>query len=42
MIDGDWAVFDHKENQKYTNFDEVRKEIESRTSQLTGNTKVIF
>uniref|UniRef100_A0A914E0F8 Dynamin GTPase n=1 Tax=Acrobeloides nanus TaxID=290746 RepID=A0A914E0F8_9BILA len=41
IIDGDWAVFKHKENQKYTDFDEVRKEIENRTIQIAGNAKCI-
>lgn len=38
--DGDWAVFEHKNGVIYTDFDEVRKEIDLETERITGSNKV--
>ena len=37
----EWAEFLHQKAKKYTDFDEVRKEIEAETSRLTGSNKGI-
>lgn len=37
----EWAIFLHKPNQIFYNFDEVRIEIENRTNVLAGNNKGI-
>eukprot|EP00932_Pfiesteria_piscicida_P002885 SRR837773.12804.p1 GENE.SRR837773.12804~~SRR837773.12804.p1 ORF type:complete len:806 (+),score=265.56 SRR837773.12804:59-2476(+) len=36
-----WAVFDKISDKKYTNFDEVRQEIERQTDQVAGQNKGI-
>ena len=37
----EWAEFLHQKGKKYTDFDEVRKEIEAETDRLTGKNKGI-
>lgn len=37
----EWAEFLHQKGKKYTDFDEVRKEIESETDRMTGSNKGI-
>uniref|UniRef100_A0A1I8ACI8 dynamin GTPase n=1 Tax=Steinernema glaseri TaxID=37863 RepID=A0A1I8ACI8_9BILA len=36
-----WAVFEHNSSKVFTNFDEVRKEIERETDRVTGSNKGI-
>ncbi|KAM9807613.1 dynamin-1-like protein [Neosynchiropus ocellatus] len=41
-IDGDeWGKFLHTKNKIYTDFEEIRREIESETERITGNNKGI-
>lgn len=40
-ISTDWATFLHKPNKVFTNFDEVREEIERRTQEIAGEKKNI-
>lgn len=35
----EYAEFLHNKNKKYTDFEEVRKEIEAETERVTGKTK---
>lgn len=35
----EWAIFLHIKNKVFTDFDEIRKEIESETDRLTGKNK---
>uniref|UniRef100_A0A914DSF8 Dynamin-type G domain-containing protein n=1 Tax=Acrobeloides nanus TaxID=290746 RepID=A0A914DSF8_9BILA len=35
----DYAVFDHKKEEHFTNFNQVRDEIERKTNELAGNAK---
>ena len=35
----EYAEFLHNKTKKYTDFDEVRKEIEAETERVTGKTK---
>ncbi|VDM43680.1 unnamed protein product [Toxocara canis] len=37
----EWAKFDHAKEKIFTDFDEVRREIESETERLTGSNKQI-
>lgn len=37
----EWAEFLHQKGKKFTDFDEVRKEIEAETDRLTGKNKGI-
>ena len=37
----EWAEFLHQKGKKYTDFSEVRKEIEAETDRLTGKNKGI-
>ena len=37
----EWAEFLHQKGKKYTDFDEVRREIEAETERLTGHKKGI-
>lgn len=37
----EWAEFLHQKGKKYTDFDEVRKEIEDETDRMTGSNKGI-
>ena len=37
----EWAEFLHQKGKKYTDFSEVRKEIELETDRLTGHNKGI-
>lgn len=37
----EWAEFLHCKGKKFTNFDEVRKEIEDETDRVTGSNKGI-
>ena len=37
----EWAEFLHQKGKKYTDFNEVRKEIEMETDRLTGHNKGI-
>jgi hypothetical protein len=37
----EWAEFLHQKGKKYTDFSEVRKEIEMETERLTGHNKGI-
>ena len=37
----EWAEFLHQKGKKYTDFDDVRKEIEAETERLTGKNKGI-
>ena len=37
----EWAEFLHQKGKKYTDFNEVRKEIEAETDRLTGKNKGI-
>ncbi|KJH52226.1 dynamin family protein [Dictyocaulus viviparus] len=41
IIREDWAMFDHTSNKIYTDFDDIRKEIENETNRLTGLNKGI-
>ena len=36
----EWARFLHTKNKIFTDFDDVRKEIEEETERLTGSNKV--
>lgn len=36
----DWAVFGHSKEKIFTDFDEVRQEIELETERITGKNKV--
>jgi hypothetical protein len=36
----EWGVFLHNKNKVYTNFDEIRQEIEDQTEKVTGRNKV--
>lgn len=36
-----WAIFDNKPDKKFTNFDDVRKEIERQTDEIAGLNKGI-
>jgi hypothetical protein len=36
---GEWAEFLHAKGKKFTNFDDVRKEIEAETDRMTGSNK---
>lgn len=38
----EWGVFLHIKNKLYTDFDEIRQEIENETDRLTGKNKVFF
>ena len=38
----EWAKFLHTKNKVYTNFEEVRTEIENETDRMSGTNKVIF
>lgn len=40
-VSGEWAEFLHKE-EKFTDFTEVRKEIEVETERETGHNKVDY
>ena len=37
----EWAEFLHQKGKKYTDFTEVRKEIEAETDRMTGSNKGI-
>ncbi len=37
----EWAEFLHQKGKKFTDFDEVRKEIELETDRMTGSNKGI-
>ena len=37
----EWAEFLHQKGKKFTDFDEVRREIEAETDRLTGHNKGI-
>ena len=37
----EWAEFLHQKGKKYTDFEDVRKEIEAETERLTGHNKGI-
>lgn len=37
----EYAIFAHKEDKVYTNFDQVRQEIDNQTSKLAGGKKDI-
>lgn len=36
----EWGVFLHVKNKIFTEFDEIRQEIESETDRVTGKNKV--
>ncbi len=36
----EWAVFLHVKNKVFTDFDEIRQEIEAETERVTGKNKV--
>lgn len=36
----EWGIFLHIKNKIFTDFDEIRQEIESETERLTGKNKV--
>ncbi len=36
----EWGVFLHIKNKLFTNFDEIRQEIENETDRMTGKNKV--
>jgi len=38
---GEWAEFHHIPGRKFTNFNQVRAEIENETARIAGNNKVI-
>lgn len=38
----DWAFFGHLKEKIFTDFDEVRQEIELETERITGKNKVKF
>ena len=38
--EAEWGKFLHTKNKIYTDFDEIRKEIENETERMTGNNKV--
>uniref|UniRef100_A0A914QL51 Dynamin N-terminal domain-containing protein n=1 Tax=Panagrolaimus davidi TaxID=227884 RepID=A0A914QL51_9BILA len=38
-LTGDWATFEHLSTRRFTNFEEVRKEIEDDTFNVVGNDK---
>ncbi|KAJ1363177.1 Dynamin-1-like protein, variant 2 [Parelaphostrongylus tenuis] len=40
-VSDDWATFDHTGSKIFTDFDEIRREIESETNRLTGSNKGI-
>ena len=40
-VNGDYAIFGHRPNVKYTDFNAVRKEIEDETDRTTGRNKRI-
>ena len=37
----EWGKFLHTKNKIYTDFDEIRKEVENETERMTGSNKVI-
>uniref|UniRef100_A0AC35EU33 Dynamin-type G domain-containing protein n=1 Tax=Panagrolaimus sp. PS1159 TaxID=55785 RepID=A0AC35EU33_9BILA len=39
LLDGDFATFEHQQGKTYTNFEEVRKEIEAETNRGTSGKK---
>ncbi|CAD6194648.1 unnamed protein product [Caenorhabditis auriculariae] len=41
LLKDDWAMFEHTGNKVFTNFDQVRKEIEDETDRVTGVNKGI-
>jgi hypothetical protein len=38
----EWATFLHVKNKIFTDFDEVRQEIENETDRITGKNKVLL
>lgn len=40
-VDSDWAVFEHKPNQIFSDFEKVRQEVEDETYRVTGSNKGI-
>ncbi|VDM57718.1 unnamed protein product [Angiostrongylus costaricensis] len=40
-VSDDWAMFDHTGSRIFTDFDEIRREIETETNRLTGYNKGI-
>uniref|UniRef100_A0A0N4ZAW2 dynamin GTPase n=1 Tax=Parastrongyloides trichosuri TaxID=131310 RepID=A0A0N4ZAW2_PARTI len=40
-INGDWGVFKHCKNRIFTDFEEIKKEIEDETDRMTGTNKGI-
>jgi len=38
---GEWGEFLHAKGQKFSNFDEIRREIEAETDRVTGGNKGI-
>jgi len=38
----EWGIFLHIKNKIFTDFDEIRQEIESETERLTGKNKVLI
>ena len=38
---GEWGEFLHQKGKKYTNFDQIRAEIEAETNRMTGSNKVL-
>ncbi|CEF59341.1 Dynamin-1-like protein [Strongyloides ratti] len=40
-IEGDWGVFKHAKNRIFTDFEEIKKEIEEETDRTTGTNKGI-
>jgi dynamin 1-like protein len=36
----EWGVFLHNKNKIFTNFDDIRQEIEDQTERITGKNKV--
>lgn len=38
----EWGKFSHTKNKIYTDFDEIRREIEAETDRMSGTNKVIL
>lgn len=41
MYASEWGEFLHQKGKKYTDFEEIRKEIEAETDRVTGSSKSI-
>ncbi len=42
ITDDEWSMFHHIPDRRFTDFDEVRQQIEAETDRVCGNGKVLL